>query len=51
MFNCETFGKGAYERLRAKAMVLLLRFYGLRIFDVATLWRDRVKDDTSSYIR
>ena len=31
------FGKGAYERLRAKAFVLLLRSYGLRISDMATL--------------
>jgi len=38
----ETFGKCAYERLRARAMVLLLRFYGLRVSDVATLRRDRV---------
>jgi site-specific recombinase XerD len=42
---CETFGKGSYERLRAKAMVLLLRFYGLRVSDVATLRKDRIKGD------
>jgi site-specific recombinase XerD len=41
---CDTFGKGSYERLRAKAMVLLLKFYGLRVSDVATLQKDRVKD-------
>ncbi|MFB3777139.1 MAG: tyrosine-type recombinase/integrase, partial [Bryobacteraceae bacterium] len=35
-------GRGAYERLRARAMVLLLRYTGLRVSDVATLGRDRV---------
>ena len=40
---CDSFGRHAYERLRARAMVLLLRFYGLRISDVATLERGRVK--------
>ena len=42
---CETFGKYPYERLRAKAMVLLMRFYALRVSDVATLRRDRIKGD------
>jgi site-specific recombinase XerD len=42
---CETFGKSSYERLRAKAMVLLMRFYGLRVSDVATLRKDRVRND------
>ncbi len=41
----ESFGKGSYERLRARAMVLLLRFYGLRVSDVATLRRERIKGD------
>jgi site-specific recombinase XerD len=41
---CDRFGKGAYERLRAKAMVLLVRFYALRISDVATLERERVSN-------
>jgi integrase/recombinase XerC len=45
LFACDTFGKANYERLRAKAMVLLLRFYGLRISDVATLRKDRIKED------
>jgi integrase len=36
------FGRTAYERLRARAMVLLMRYYGLRISDVATLKRDHV---------
>jgi site-specific recombinase XerD len=41
---CETMGRYDYERLRARAMVLLLRYTGLRISDVATLARDRVSD-------
>ena len=38
---CDVIGPGPYERLRAQAMVLLLRYTGLRISDVATLERDR----------
>ena len=41
---CDSFGRGPYERLRAKAMILLMRRYGLRVSDVATLERDRVRD-------
>ncbi len=41
---CESFGRTSYERLRARAMVLLLRYTGLRISDVAALSRDRVRD-------
>jgi len=41
---CDTFGKYRYERLRAKAMILLLRRYGLRVSDVAMLERDRVRN-------
>jgi site-specific recombinase XerD len=40
---CDTFGKAHYERLRARAMILLMRYYGLRVSDVATLRRDRVR--------
>jgi site-specific recombinase XerD len=40
---CEKIGRGPYERLRARAMVLLLRYTGLRISDVATLERDRAQ--------
>jgi site-specific recombinase XerD len=39
---CDAIGKASYERLRARAMILLLRHTGLRISDVATLERDRV---------
>jgi integrase len=42
---CDTFGKADYERRRARAMVLLMRFYDLRISDVATLQRSRVRTD------
>ena len=42
---CEAFGRSAYERRRAKAMVLLLRHTALRISDVATLARSRVRDE------
>jgi integrase len=36
-------GRYPYERLRARAMVLLLRHTGLRISDVITLSRDHIK--------
>jgi integrase/recombinase XerC len=38
-------GRGPYERLRASAMVLTLRYTALRIGDVAMLSRDRVSKD------
>ena len=41
---CDRLGRGRYERSRARAMVLLLRYTGLRISDVATLARDRVRN-------
>ena len=40
---CDAVGRGTYERLRARAMVLLLRYTGLRISDVATLERGRIQ--------
>lgn len=40
---CDAFGKRPYERLRAKAMILLMRYYGLRVSDVATLRHDRIQ--------
>jgi site-specific recombinase XerC len=42
--GCDRLGRGHYERSRARAMVLLLRYTGLRISDVATLARDRVRN-------
>jgi integrase/recombinase XerD len=41
---CDTFGRADYERRRARAMILLLSTYGLRLSDVATLEKNRVKD-------
>ena len=41
---CDQIGRGAYERLRARAMVLLMRYTALRISDVVTLHRDRVRN-------
>jgi site-specific recombinase XerD len=40
---CDQIGKTSYERRRARAMVLLMRFAGLRISDVVTLSRDHVR--------
>jgi integrase/recombinase XerC len=39
---CDAIGRGPYERLRARAMVLLLNNTALRISDVATFERSRV---------
>ncbi|MGA3099689.1 MAG: tyrosine-type recombinase/integrase [Bryobacteraceae bacterium] len=41
---CDGMGRGPYERLRARATILLLRYTALRIADVALLKRDRVRD-------
>lgn len=41
---CDFIGRGPYERLRARAMTLLLRYTALRISDVALLARERVRD-------
>ena len=38
------FGRTSYERLRARAMLLLLRYTGLRISNIATLDRSRLRD-------
>src|SRR5260370_5397081 len=51
LFACETFGKANYERLRAKAMVLLLRFYGFRMSQVATTRKERIKEDYIFFAR
>jgi site-specific recombinase XerD len=44
MTAADGIGNSTYERLRARAMLLLLRYTGLRISDVATLRRDRVQN-------
>ena len=41
---CDAIGRGPDERLRARAMVLLLRYTALPISDVATLGRSRIRD-------
>lgn len=40
---CDFIGRSDYERLRARAMVLLMRYVGLRVSDVVTLSRDHIK--------
>jgi site-specific recombinase XerD len=42
---CGRFGRNDYERLRARAMVLTMRYTGLRIGDTAMLARDRISRD------
>jgi site-specific recombinase XerD len=42
---CNSFGHPGYERTRARAMVLVLRYTALRIGDVALLARDRISRD------
>jgi len=42
---CDVVGKAPYERLRAKAMVLTLRYTAIRLGDVAMLARDRIGQD------
>lgn len=37
-----TFGRTKYERRRARAMIMLLRFTGMRISDVVTLSKDHI---------
>jgi site-specific recombinase XerD len=40
---CDGAGRSSYERLRVRAMVLLMRFEGLRISDVVTLSREHIE--------
>jgi site-specific recombinase XerD len=42
---CDEIGRTSYERLRAQAMILLMRFAGLRISDVVTLSREHIQGD------
>jgi site-specific recombinase XerD len=41
---CSEIGFHSYERLRARAMILLMRYAALRISDVVTLAKSRIKD-------
>jgi integrase len=43
--TCDTIGKRSYERLRARALILTLRYTALRIGDVSMLARDRISRD------
>ena len=40
---CDQIGRTSYERRRARAMILVMRYAGLRISDVVTLSRDHVQ--------
>jgi|SRR5579862_1353238 len=46
---CERVGKRQYERLRSRAMILTLRYTGLRIGDVSMLARDRIRRDGDTW--
>jgi site-specific recombinase XerD len=41
---CDEIGHSDYERRRARALVLLMRYTGLRISDAVTLAKDRIRD-------
>lgn len=41
---CDRIGRGAYERQRARCIIMLMRYCGLSVVDVATLRRDEVND-------
>jgi integrase len=40
---CDFIGRGSYERLRARAMILVLRYAALRISDLVTLARHHIQ--------
>jgi len=40
---CDEIGRSSYERRRARAMTLLMRYAGLRISDVVTLSREHIQ--------
>jgi integrase len=40
---CDQIGKSSYERRRARAMTLLMRYAGLRLSDVVTFSREHIK--------
>jgi integrase/recombinase XerC len=46
---CDSIGRGPYERLRARAMILTLRYTALRIGDVALLSRDRFSRESGRW--
>jgi len=46
---CDGIGRGPYERLRARAMILTLRYTALRIGDVALLERNRLSRESGRW--
>lgn len=46
----QEFGRNQYERKRAKAIILVLRFTALRISDVAVLRRDRITKEDGRWV-
>jgi len=48
---CDRLGRAPYERTRARAAVLLMRFCGLSVVDVSTLRRDETTDGTLNRAR
>jgi site-specific recombinase XerD len=46
---CDTIGRGPYERLRVRAMILTLRYTALRIGDVAMLNKDRLSRESGRW--
>ena len=46
---CDVMGRGPYERLRARAMILALRYTALRMGDVALLSRDRLSRESGRW--
>ena len=46
----QEFGRNQYERRRAKAIILVLRFTALRISDVAALRRDRITKEDGRWV-
>jgi integrase/recombinase XerC len=46
---CDAIGRGPYERLRARAMILTLRYTALRIGDVALLERNRLSRESGRW--
>jgi|GEM_PF-1061633 len=46
----QTFGRSQYERTRAKAIIMVLRYTALRIGDVALLRRDRITMENGHWV-
>ena len=46
----QKFGRSQYERIRAKAIIMVLRYTALRIGDVAVLRRDRITMENGQWV-